>query len=348
MTKDDESFSTGLQFDGRKKLIAWGSFFVGLIALFVLFSWAGFKTITDAISQGGFALLLLIFLYPIEIFPRAYSWILVYPKNHLPSHKLMIYVMWIGQSVNRLIPSASLGGDIIRGRILSLKGNQATNFITSLIADKTAHAVSVLILFLLGLILLMFRITDLRIIYGMIVAILILSLAIIFFLRLQRSSGVSAALKRFTEGKDSLLSGSSTAAEKIEEKLEKIYQNPGRFILSVSLRVVYTIALALEIWIAAWLMGYQISAFEAITLRVISFSVRSLAFVVWGGLGVQEGAYALLSTFVGLPPATLIAISLATRVREVAVALPGVFLWITGEGFHAIRSRKMKILPDEN
>ena len=253
--------------------------------------------------------------------------------------------MSIGQSVNRLLPTASIGGDVVRGRFLILKKEDETDVVTSLIADKTAHATSTLLLLILGLLMIVTRITDVKIIAGLIAASLLLTFGIVFFIRLQRNAGVSALLAKWSDSKNGLLSRAEESARIIEDKLEHIYAHPSGFIKSVLIRVISSTAMAAEIWVAAWLMGSPISVVEAVTLRIVSFGVRSLAFVVWGGLGIQEGAYALLSTFVGLPPATLVAISLATRVREIVVAIPGVIAWLTSEGLQAMNKNRNKSEP---
>jgi len=325
----------------RKKLFTWSGIILGGCALLALVYWTGIDNIRKALSAGGPALLLLALLYPVEIFPRAIAWKWVYPTVKKGTYLTFLLGMWVGQSVNRLLPTASIGGDVVRGRLLILKDKKNTNdVVTSLIADKTAHAASTLLLLIFGLIMIMTRITDIKIIAGLIVACLALTAGIIFFIRVQRTSGVSTLLAKWTNEDDGLLSKAEQSAQEIEAKLEQIYAHPKKFIASVLLRVVSNTAMALEIWMAAWLMGAPVSLVEAVTLRIVSFGIRSMAFVIWGGLGIQEGAYALLSTFVGLSPGTLVAISLATRVREVTVAVPGLITWLTTEGLRATQKNK--------
>ncbi len=324
----------------KKKKIAWAGFFSGILVLLIVVSRTGLETISEAISQGGFALLLLAFIYPVELLPRTIAWKLVYPGLLFPIKKYFVLIMWYGQSINRLLPTATIGGDVVRGRMLFLKGEGKTDVVSSLIADKTSHALSILVLLIIGILLIAFRIQDLKIILGLAVSALILAIGIFYFIKIQKSSGVSKFVRKWGGNKNGLLSDTPEAIEKIEQTLSDIYEKPGRLTLSVLVRVLFHVALAFEIWFAAWLMGYDISAMEAITLRVVSFGVRSLAFFVWGGLGVQEGAYALLSAFAGLAPGTLIAISLATRVRELVVAMPGVAFWMVGEGLQALKKEK--------
>jgi len=324
----------------KKKKLAWAGFFVGILFLLIVVSRTGLDTISQAIAQGGFALLLLAFIYPVELIPRTVAWKLVYPGDLFPVRKYFVLIMWYGQSVNRLLPTATIGGDVLRGRMLFLKGENNPDVVSSLIADKTSHALSILVLLILGLFLIIIRVQDFKLIAALTGSALLLAIGIFYFIKVQRSSGISKFVRKWGGGKDGLLSDTPAAIEKIEAKLGEIYEKPLRLTVSVLVRVLFHVALAFEIWFAAWLMGFEISAVEAITLRVVSFGVRSLAFFVWGGLGVQEGAYALLSAFAGLDPGALIAISLATRVRELIVAFPGVILWMVGEGVQALKKEK--------
>jgi len=348
MKHSEGSANSDSSTERRKKQLAWAGFLLGILALGIIMLWTGIQDVKEAFVAGGPALLLLVFLYPVELIPRAAAWGILYPGQTSLKNTVFIYGIWIGQSLNRLIPTATIGGDIVRGRLLMQKGADESGMISSLIADKTAHAVSILMLLMLGILLIITRVQDVRIIAGLLIAVLLLGTGIVLFIRLQRSSSISARLDKWSsDSKMSFLSTSADAARNIENQLEDLYSNPGKFLISIIIRVVFQIALAAEIWFAAWLMGFEVSVLEAVTLRVVSFGVRSLAFVVWGGLGVQEGVYALLSAFVGLPPGTLIAISLATRVREIVAAIPGVIIWVTGEGMRFVRMKSEKSISED-
>jgi glycosyltransferase 2 family protein len=57
------------------------------------------------------------------------------------------------------------------------------------------------------------------------------------------------------------------------------------------------------------------------------YALRSAAFFVPSGWGVQEGAYVVLGAVVGLSPGTALALSLAKRAREVAIGVPALLIW---------------------
>jgi hypothetical protein len=55
--------------------------------------------------------------------------------------------------------------------------------------------------------------------------------------------------------------------------------------------------------------------------------VRAGAFAVPGALGVQEGGYVMLGRVVGIGPEIALALSLAKRVRELVLGIPGLIAW---------------------
>ena len=62
-------------------------------------------------------------------------------------------------------------------------------------------------------------------------------------------------------------------------------------------------------------------------LESLGQAVRAGAFAVPGALGVQEGGYVMLGRVVGLGPETALALSLAKRVRELVLGIPGLIAW---------------------
>jgi len=325
----------------KKKIATWLGIILGFSILGFLVAWTDFSEIIKAFQKAGPALLLLVLLYPIELLPYSYAWQILYPvdpSDKSPRYRLFTFGMWLSQSVNRMLPTANLGGDFVRARLLIVKDYNRASTITSLIANKTAQATSILGLIILGSLLIMTRTTRWEIIGSLIATSILLIISIFVFIRIQRSSGTSKLLERWTGNDDGLLSKAGVTAQKVEEQLDSLYEKPAQFIFSVAIRIAANAGLALEVWFAAWLIGSPVTLVEALTLRLVGFGIRSAAFIIWGGIGIQEGAYALLSTFVGLPPATLIAISLLTRVREILTGLPGLLTWLFAESLNAVRT----------
>jgi uncharacterized membrane protein YbhN (UPF0104 family) len=83
---------------------------------------------------------------------------------------------------------------------------------------------------------------------------------------------------------------------------------------------------------ATRVLGHPLSLIDSFILESLSTGVRGAAFMVPGALGAQEGGMVLFGALLGLPADLALAISLAKRVRELALGLPGLAVWQWVEG----------------
>ena len=84
-------------------------------------------------------------------------------------------------------------------------------------------------------------------------------------------------------------------------------------------------------WIVLRLMGAPLSFGRTLSLEVLIFTLRSVAFAVPGAVGLQEAAYMLAGPLLGLPADAALALSLAKRARDVAIGAPSLLVWQLGE-----------------
>lgn len=121
-------------------------------------------------------------------------------------------------------------------------------------------------------------------------------------------------------------------AEALDAAIRATYRRPGRFAAACLVRLLARVALTAEVWLAALLIGHGISLWEALLLKSLTGALRGLVFVVPGAWGIQEGGYIVRGALIGLSPELMLAVSLATRARELAVSLPGLLVWQGLEG----------------
>lgn len=89
---------------------------------------------------------------------------------------------------------------------------------------------------------------------------------------------------------------------------------------------------AAETWVAFRFIGVSLDPARALILDSLYCGLRTFGFAVPGALGVQEAAYALLGTLLGIPPGASVAFSLIRRVRDVLIGAPGLGAWQFLEG----------------
>jgi uncharacterized membrane protein YbhN (UPF0104 family) len=80
------------------------------------------------------------------------------------------------------------------------------------------------------------------------------------------------------------------------------------------------------------LIGHPIGILEAVALRSLGLTIRSAAFLVPGGYGVQEGGYVAIGALIGVPVEIALVLSLASRIRDIVVGVPALAIWQLSEG----------------
>jgi putative membrane protein len=128
-----------------------------------------------------------------------------------------------------------------------------------------------------------------------------------------------------------LVPGSRAIAEAVRRELNAIYRQPLRVCAGFLLNLLAWAASGAGAWIALRLMGVEISLAAVLTIESLIFTLRSVAFLVPGAIGLQEAAYVLLGPLFGLDPETAVALSLLKRARDIAIGLPALLLWQLGE-----------------
>ena len=94
-----------------------------------------------------------------------------------------------------------------------------------------------------------------------------------------------------------------------------------------------------EVWLALHFLGHPVTVAEALLLESLSQAVHSMAFLIPGAIGVQEGGFILLGQVIGLSPELALALSLVKRIRGLLIGVPALIAWQYAEGRRLWRRR---------
>jgi len=94
-----------------------------------------------------------------------------------------------------------------------------------------------------------------------------------------------------------------------------------------------------EIWLALWVLDLPDSFLNALILQSMVLTIRSAAFAVPAGLGVQEGGYLLVGSLLGIPGDGAFALSLVSRAREIGLGIPALIALQAIEARRLLRTR---------
>ena len=315
-----------------KRLSAIG-LLAGITLIGALVIWSGLEQVWTILASASAGLLLIVLLAPPEIFAASEAWRQLFPEKQRPAFRTTAAASWMGMAVNVLLPVATVGGEVVKARALVLAGAPLTDAAAATLVDKTVQAIATLIWGLIGLVVLAYLAPDENVILGGLIGASLLALGIGGFIAFQWFGSFSYAAK-LGSGLLKRLGGQATidSAKNLDLAVRAIYQRPAALLRSLTLRLLGQVWLVSEVLFTAYLLGLAIGFVEALMLRALIGAVRGLSFVVPAGLGLQEGAYIALGALIGLPADMMLALSLASRLREILPSLPGLLLWQHVEG----------------
>src|SRR5437660_5956649 len=108
---------------GKIQITVWLLGLAGAALFTILLIRQGAPQVGAAFASAGWAIAAVVaYHFAVPVFLDALAWWVLFPKSdRLPLRKLLC-MRWIGESVSTLVPSAAVGGDIVRARLAAING----------------------------------------------------------------------------------------------------------------------------------------------------------------------------------------------------------------------------------
>ena len=311
------------------------AFATGLAGAVALVVWFGAGAIASAVAGLGWLGFLVVCLAhaPVAALLGA-GWRVCFAPAAQISLPSVIWARVLRDAGAEVLPFSEIGGFVIGARAAIMAGVSTVDAAASTLADLTTEAVAQIVFIALGLI----AVVDMRpgaaivrpTLFGLVA---VAGIGVALAISLQPGHRLSrlgaAAARRWLAGFGDV--------DKALAALREIGARRIAVVASLSLHLLAWLAVAVEAWLALRLIGAPISLESAVAMESLLFASRSLAFLAPNGLGVQEGAYALLAPLVGLAPADALALSLIKRARDLAIGAPALLIWQRLEAAQAWR-----------
>jgi putative membrane protein len=305
----------------------------------------GASQVGAAFATAGWAIVaVVVYHFVVPVFLDAVAWWVLIPKSdRLPLRKL-VWMRWVGESVSTLVPSAAVGGDIVRARLAAINGVPLPIAAGSVLVDITLGVFTQAGFTLLGLALIVDVTGQKNFVGPTLLGTLIGILAVAGFYFVQRLGMfrflglIVARLANSPEWQSLVQSG-----ETLDRTIRAIYARRLGVVLCCVATIVSLVGGSGEIWIALHALGLRATFVNAVILQSMVLTIRSVAFPVPGGLGVQEGGYLVVGNLLGIPGDAAFALSLIARVRELALGIPGLVAWQVIEGRRLLRARSVAV-----
>ena len=302
---------------------------IGLIVYY------GFDKVLDALLAAGWGILWVVLYHFVPLICSALGWRALLEGKWHGTMATYIWARWIGEAINNLLPVAQVGGDIVRGRILTFHGATVRLATASIVVDLTMEIITQLIFTLMGLGLLVLIGSDPETARWALIGVAVAIPVVAGFVLAQRF-GLFKLVDRaiaFLEQKASWLQTGSLS--NLHETVLSLYKDRRALFSSGLYHLLSWITGAGEIWLALHFIGVEVTIAEALILESLSAAIRSAAFAVPGAYGVQEGGFIMLGALFGLSPDVALALSLIKRVRDFVLGVPALAGWQIMEGKRA-------------
>lgn len=317
--------------------------FVGLglgVGLLVAFGWL-FRgpTLVGALALGLWPVVAATAYRVPTLAIYAWSWGLLVPPGERPRFRTLLRLRWIGEAVNSLLPTAQIGGDLVRAQLLAAQGVDGGAAAAAMLADI---AVGTLTQGLFGIAGLLAFARDLGGAPGRSIglgSLFLLGAAVVMLGVLHVGAGRVLARVPFAvrlSARAKTLAGGIAATD---AGMRALTSRPHALVASAAWHLAGWFSHVGETWLVLALCGARVSFTAALAIEALSATARAGAFFLPGGIGVQEGIIVYLSRRLGVPLEQALALALVKRFREIAVGLPGLAAWALAERFPLARRR---------
>jgi putative membrane protein len=309
------------------------AFALGLGVAIVLIARAGAGDIASLLSRAGWILLLLVPLQALPMLLDVLGWrVLITQPVRISA---LFLIACIRQAVNRLLPVANIGGEIVGARLLARRGVGGTAATASIIVEVLVALIAQFLFVSLGLMCLAWRTGDSRTSFALLAGVMVVIPALGFmilalwsgrvFFRAEQQ--VKRLFGRWLEGQDSLIRGAD-----LDAAIRDLLAARARMSAALAWQFAGYVAGSLETWLALRWLGNPVTAVEAIVIESLTQAARSLFFMVPAAVGVQEAGLIGSMSLFGLAPDVALALSLAKRMREILFGIPALAAWHWMEG----------------
>jgi putative membrane protein len=311
---------------------------LGLILTVAIIAYEGLGAVTQAFAAVGFGLVVIVLLRGVQIAGAGFGWWIIFPppqkKNLL---RVCLWVRFIREGINNLLPVAQVGGEIIAVRLMMLFGIAGALAGATLLVDILMQVVTQFLFTILGIGILAMGGANNALVWSMVVGTAITGVALVGFFLAQRFGGVKIIDRGLMRLAEKLGWSSLANLANLHDNLERIYADVPRLAVAMLVHSIVWFVGALEVFVGLHLMGYPISYADALVIESLGQAVRAAAFLVPGALGVQEAGFIAVCAVYGIPAAAALALSLVKRVPEIILGVPFLFAWHAHEANALIR-----------
>ncbi len=315
----------------------WITLTIGLFLFCGVLAWQGVGAVMAGLKEASWRVFLLPLYAFIPLGMAVMAWQTLFIEKPLPFRKAF-YPGVVGLSINWLLPTAQLGGEVARAHMNIQSGYSAHQAVAAGVVDKTMQLLTQIIFTMLGLTLLVLGYAGGSVALAIGIGAACFSIMVGLLIWAQ-SRGVFRLLAK-SGSKFRRLTGDLTEnAETYDKEIRGLYGQGWAVFRSGAYRMAFRFLMIGEVYLAMQFIGHPVTFTEALILESLTQAIRVGAFFIPAAMGAQEGGLAVVGVMLGLTPESCVALALCKRVRELSIGIPFILMWQSHQSRHLFRKK---------
>jgi phosphatidylglycerophosphate synthase/uncharacterized membrane protein YbhN (UPF0104 family) len=298
----------------------------GIILLVVLVRELGPSTVLANLTLVGWGIVPIVLQESVAYLANTLGWWAAFPwpRPAIPFGQLLAARI-AGDAVNYTTPTATLGGEFVRTRLLRGRA-PTTSLVASVAVAKLSQTIGQISFVIIGLAIVIDE-TPLPapIQHGLLIGLAAFSALTIALVWAQRR-GMFAPLFRLAVrlGLPAVAPQLARSAQHLDNEIARFHDTAnGAFAFSVASFMAGWAMGIVEIYLILWFLNVPVTVHRALTIEVLSVAIDGVLFFVPAKAGTQEGGKVLIFTLLGLDPAKGLALGILRRIRELTWSMVG-------------------------
>jgi putative membrane protein len=241
----------------------------------------------------------------------------------------LLWVAAVREAIGRLLPAASIGGEVVGIRLSRLRLADTTAVAATVIVEVLITLVVQYLFCGLGLVLILHTAPGTGQLWSYSVGLLLsLPIPIVIFFLL-RHGAVFERLETIAKrllGMENRLAMRLDGA-RLDGEVHRLFRQPGRLTRTLAWQFAGYLIGSAETWFALQLLGHPVDVGVAIAIEALTQAVRHATFFVPGGIGLHEAGVMLLASLAGVTGEAALSLALIKRMREVLFGVPALLSW---------------------
>jgi len=299
----------------------------GVVLFVVLVARIGVDNVWANLRLIGWGFVIIIGQEMLALIVNAIGWRHAFPHPQpAPPFAKLLAARVAGDSINYVTPTATLGGEFVRARMIDDVAEQTAVWASVAVA-KITQTVAQLVFIIAGLLFVVVG-TPLPIAvrHTLLVSVPLFAATIAGTVALQRHGLFTTAVRFLHRLRLPVPARAGERLRRLDDEIRRVYAAPSSFFLSTAWFLLGWMCGILEIYVILYFLGLGTSWSRAFTIEALSVTIDGLLFFVPAKAGTEEGSKVLIFTLLGLDPAKGLTLGIVRRIRELTWAGVGLLV----------------------